>query len=178
MAEQDLLNRTTQELRQRLRELEPLLEEQRRLQRALEALEGIGAPEAGQRGRPRKDRRAGTRRAYSGRARRGERQGQLLAAIRRSPGSRPADLARTIGAAPSQTHVLLRRLQESEQVERREGGFFVRGGASRSGSETNPAVEARATEETSAPEGSEGEALRQRMSDRMFARTESAPESE
>ena len=135
----DTVEQATQQIRERLRELEPLVEEQRRLQRALEALEGVEGSATSQawgrqRGSDSGQSRTRTKRTPSGRARRGERQQQLLDAITRNPGSRPADLARTIGAAPSQTHVLLRRLQESEQIERREGAVYLREGSTQGSS--------------------------------------------
>ena len=122
----DTVDRATQQIADRLKELEPLLEEQRRLQRALEALEQTGG--RGSRGRQARTKTTLRRRTAgsSRRAKRGERQEALLEAIRQNPGSRPADLARSIEAAPSQTHSLLRRLQESDRVERHEGGFFLR----------------------------------------------------
>jgi len=46
MASDDLLNRTTQEIRDRLKELEPLVREHERLQAALKALEGAAAIKA------------------------------------------------------------------------------------------------------------------------------------
>jgi predicted 2-oxoglutarate/Fe(II)-dependent dioxygenase YbiX len=127
----DTIERTTKEIRDRLKELEPLVEEQRRLQRALEALEKVdGRRTRGQSTRGRLTSGTRTRRTPRRRARRGERREELLKAIRENPGSRPADLARTIGVPPSQAHSLLRRLQEDKEVERRAGGLFARTGAS------------------------------------------------
>ncbi len=73
MAEQDLLERAKREIRDRLEELYPLVEERGRLRAVLEALEGgegqkrASRRAARQRGRPTTSRRAG----------RGERRTQL-----------------------------------------------------------------------------------------------------
>jgi hypothetical protein len=47
MAEQDVLQRTTRQLRDRLKELEPLVQERDRVKAALDALESSGAKERG-----------------------------------------------------------------------------------------------------------------------------------
>jgi DNA-binding MarR family transcriptional regulator len=175
----DMVDRATQQIRDRLQELEPLLKEQRQLQRALEALEQTG----GRRSSARHPRTTTTRprrtKGSSRRAKRGERQEALLKAIRRNPGSRPADLARALGVAPSQAHNLLRRLQESDRVERREGGFFLREAsvAQTSSSET-PSEAIAATPGSSPGEGPGGEDLREQMSERLSARSDEATGSD
>ncbi len=89
MAEQDLLERAKEEIRERLEELYPLVEERDRLRGALEALEAGEGPKrpsrqtSRQRGRPTTSRRAG----------RGERRTQLLELLQAEPGLRPSEAA-------------------------------------------------------------------------------------
>ena len=155
----DTVERATKQIRERLRELEPLVEEQRRLQRALEALEQVGGRSTRGRTSTPKISPRRRRRTSSGRARRGERREQLLEAIRANPGSKPADLARTMGVAPSQAHSLLGRLQESGEVERREGGLFVGTGG---GTETSGSAGTKTPQSAKKTEPNEGESLRER----------------
>ena len=96
MAEQDLLERAKGEVRERLQELDPLIEERDRLRGALEALEAGEGPKRAsgrasrQRGRSTTSRRAG----------RGERRAQLLELLRAEPGLRPSEAARRMAVNP------------------------------------------------------------------------------
>ena len=120
MAEQDVLQRTTRELRDRLKELEPLVQERDRVKAALDALESSGSQ------RTRRRAAGGTRRrGSSGRAGRGQRRDQLLKVLRDEPGLRPSEAARRVGIQPSQLHSLSRRLEEEGAVERREGALYA-----------------------------------------------------
>src|SRR5215213_9628292 len=104
MAE-DLLKRAIDEIRARIKELEPQVHEHERLQSALASLEGQEAPK--RRGSTRgKVQRA--RRKQAKRAGRGERREQLLRALGEHPGMRPSEAARAIGIQPSQVHSLTR----------------------------------------------------------------------
>src|SRR5829696_9135921 len=122
MAEQDLLHRTTEEIRARLKELEPLVREHERLQAALTALEGSGSekrlPRLGRAGRGR-----GRGPSTSGRAGRGERRQQLLEVLSAQPGLRPSEAAK-MGINPAQLHALVRRLEEEGALERRDGALY------------------------------------------------------
>ncbi len=123
MAEQDLLERAKREIRERLEELYPLVEERDRLRAVLEALEGgegekpASRRAARQRGRPTTSRRAG----------RGERRTQLLEVLRSEPGLRPSEAARRMGVNPSQVHSLVRRLEGRGALERRDGALYPSG---------------------------------------------------
>ena len=123
MAEQDLLERAKREIRERLEELYPLIEERDRLRAVLEALEGgEGQKRASrradrQRGRPTTSRRAG----------RGERRTQLLELLRAEPGLRPSEAAKRMAVNPSQVHSLVRRLAEQGALERRDGARYPSG---------------------------------------------------
>ena len=123
MAEHDLLERAKRELRERLQELYPLVEERDRLRAALEALEGGESEKrasrraSGQRGRPTTSRRAG----------RGERRTQLLEVLQAEPGLRPSEAAQRMAVNPSQVHSLVRRLEEEGALERRDGALYPSG---------------------------------------------------
>ena len=127
MAEQDLLSRTTREIRDRLSELEPLVREHERLQAALAALESSGGESETRRGRSAGGRGAGGRgrqRTTSRRAGRGERRQQLLDVVRAEPGLRPSEAARRMGINPAQLHALVKRTEEEGAVERRDGALY------------------------------------------------------
>lgn|SRR5215210_4316607 len=121
MAEQDLLERTRQELRARLKKLEPLVGEHERVRSALAALESQGPSQGGGResGRIQRARRKQTKRAG-----RGERREQVLRAVSEEPGLRPSEAARSVGIQPSQLHALVKRLEDDGAIERRDGNLY------------------------------------------------------
>ena len=125
MAEQSLLDRTTQEIRARLKELEPLVQEHERLQRALEALESSSGEAKPRRGRAGAGRGRG--RTTSRRAGRGERRQQLLEVLTAEAGLRPSEAAKRMGINPAQLHALSRRLEEAGELERRDGALYPTG---------------------------------------------------
>jgi hypothetical protein len=121
---QDLLKRTTDELRKRLNELAPQVQEHERIQKALAVLD----KPTGRKSSPRRSRgtgASGRRRTTSGRAGRGERRQQLLRVVQTEPGIRPSEAARQMGINPSQLHALSRRLEEAGELERRDGGLHL-----------------------------------------------------
>src|SRR5215210_4034440 len=101
MPQQDLIKRTTQEIRDRLKELEPLVREHAELERALSALE---ANEQERLPRGRAGRGRGRGRTTASRAGRGERRQQLFEVLNAEPGLRPSEAARRLGINPSQLH--------------------------------------------------------------------------
>ncbi len=120
MAEQDLLERAKGEIRERLAELDPLVEQRDRLRAALEAGESPKSAShraSRQRGRPTTSRRAG----------RGERRTQLLELLQAEPGLRPSEAARRMAVNPPQVHSLARRLEEEGALERRDGALYPSG---------------------------------------------------
>ena len=118
MATDDVLSRTTQEIRDRLKELEPLVREHERLQSALKALETSDAPRSHpRRGRSRKP-------TTSRRAGRGERRQQLLDVVNAEPGLRPSEAAKRIGINPAQLHALVKRTEEAGALKRRDGALY------------------------------------------------------
>jgi hypothetical protein len=121
---QDLLTRTTDEIRKRLKELAPQVQEHERLQKALTALDQ-SSREKSSAPRSRGTGGRGRRRTSSGRAGRGERREQLLRLVQAEPGIRPSAAARQMGINPSQLHALSRRLEEGGELERRDGGIHL-----------------------------------------------------
>ena len=99
----------------RLRELDA---EAGRLRRALSGL-GERAP-AKRRGRPR---RKASRRKAAKRAPRGQRRGQFLAALEKSPGAKASEIAKELGISANQAHTLARRLHKQKAIRRSGGGY-------------------------------------------------------
>ncbi len=131
---EDLIARVQEEIRVRLAEIEPLVYEKDRLERALEALEGLAGSRSAPagRGRPaptdlrRRPRGRPTRgRASGGRAPRGARQRELLALVRDTPGLTVAAAARTMGISSSQASNLARRLEEQGEIRRTDQGLVA-----------------------------------------------------
>jgi hypothetical protein len=120
VAEQELLDRTRQELRERLKELEPVVREHERIRSALAALESQGLPARG-RERQRSQR---ARRKQAKRAGPGERREQVLRVVGEEPGLRPSEAARRVGIQPSQLHALVKRLEDEGAIERRDGNLY------------------------------------------------------
>ena len=126
MASDDLLNRTTQDIRDRLKELEPLVGEHERLQAALNALEGSrGEQSVPRRGRAGRGRGRGPTTAR--RAGRGERRQQLLDVLNAEPGLRPSEAAKRMGVNPAQVHALIKRTEGEGVLERRDGALYATG---------------------------------------------------
>lgn len=122
-------------IRSRLADLDA---EAKSLERALGSL---GEGSSGRRRRPgRPAKRAATptdsaatrrkrarRKGKGARAPRGQRREQLLAAIKASPGARPADLARSMGVKPSQVHALIRKARAEKLIVKRGNGYALKG---------------------------------------------------
>jgi predicted Rossmann fold nucleotide-binding protein DprA/Smf involved in DNA uptake len=125
MASNDIVQRSINDIRQRLSELNPLLEERDRLRAALEALEGTDADGKTQKS-PATSKTRRRRSTTSRRARRGERRQQLLELLGREPGLRPSEAARRMGVAAPQLQSLAKRLEEEGALERREGLLYPR----------------------------------------------------
>jgi hypothetical protein len=119
----DLLKRTRDDFRARMKELEPQVREYERLQKAIAALESSGGEKSASRGRS--GGQGPARKRSSGRAGRGERRQQLLRVVQAEPGVRPSKAAHQMGINPAQLHSLSRRLEEAGEVERRDGGLYL-----------------------------------------------------
>ena len=131
---EDLIARAQEEIRARLAELEPLVAEHDRLERALEALEGLaatrthpaGRDQLGPTGGPRRPRGRSTHgRAPGARTLRGPRQRELLALVRDNPGLTVSAAARTMRISSSQASNLARRLEDKGEIRRTDQGLFT-----------------------------------------------------
>jgi len=130
----DLIARAQEEIGTRLAELEPLVAEKDRLERALEALEGLAGARTAPAGRGRPAATGGPRRprgrstggrASGGRTLRGPRQRGLLALVEDTPGLTVSAAARTMGISSSQASNLARRLEEEGEIRRTDQGLFA-----------------------------------------------------
>lgn len=115
----DTITRARALIQARLAELDS---EAAGLERALASL-GEGA--APKRSRPPKRSDAKPRRK-TGRAPRGQRREQLLAAVKANPATRPADLAREVGVAPAQVHDLIRKARKDKLLVRKGKGYALK----------------------------------------------------
>jgi hypothetical protein len=106
-----------------------------RLRRALESLSEGSMPSRHRAGRsPRRaavnrsktERRAGRKRKAGGRAARGQRREELLAAIRAAPGARPSELAKAIGIKPTQVHALITKARAEKMIVKKGRGYALK----------------------------------------------------
>jgi DNA invertase Pin-like site-specific DNA recombinase len=111
----DVLDQAREAIETRLIELEA---EARRLKSALRGL-GVGKPAGGRR-------RLATKRRSTTRAPRGQRQEQFLAAVRKNPGTPVSEIAKQIGASPSQLYTIARRLHQQGRIRKRGKGYALR----------------------------------------------------
>ena len=126
----DSLGRLRSDLEQRIREIEPLIEEHAQLRKALEALKGVGDSPAGEgpasasRGRASRS-RAGAK-ARRGRPRgSGERAQQVLKLVGEQPGITIAELAQRLKIKPNYLYRVVPQLQKDGKLEKRGKGFHA-----------------------------------------------------
>ncbi len=122
--------RVSEILRSRLQEIEA---EARRLEGALASVGGRARRTRGTANKPSGGTAQGA--GAGGRRKRaapGERQAQLLEAIKRHPTAGATGLAQTIGVKPPQVHALLAKLRAERLISRQGKGYSVKAGASRS----------------------------------------------
>ncbi len=125
------MSETTEAVRRLLQQrLEEIKQEATSLERALV---GLGKNTSSRSSTPRsstatKSRRRRPGRRRSKRAARGQRQEQLLAAIKQNPGARPAELARLIKVNPSQVHGLLRKARAGKLISKKGNGYKLKAG--------------------------------------------------
>ena len=129
----DFLSEQVAALDKRLRELRPLYEEYLQLEKAKEALEGVGSPRRRGPGRPPGSRNTATRRASSGNGRRRRRRGrggvnradQVLKVIRENPGISVSEIGDKLGM--KQKNYLYRVVGnlQSEGAVKKEGRGFT-----------------------------------------------------
>jgi sugar-specific transcriptional regulator TrmB len=111
----DVLDQARKVMEARLRELE---DEARRLRNALASL--------GDRKASRSPRRTTTRRSTTRQAPRGQRQEQLLAAVKKKPGAPVSEIAKDIGVSPQQLYPVTRRLREKGEIRKQGRGYAIK----------------------------------------------------
>lgn len=122
----DFLEEKRREIKVRLEELAPAVAEHERLQRALDALDGLDRP--GTTARPPRAPGGGTRRAGRPRGS-GERSRQALELIRKEPGLGATEIARQIGVHPNYAYRILPGLEEQGLVEKRDRTWYPKDAA-------------------------------------------------
>jgi len=132
----DFLDEKRREISDRLRELQPLVDEYHRLQAAQSALKGVPAQQAG-RARP----RAGARGASTGAARRagagrrgrprgsGTRSKEALELVRKSPGISIPEIAQQMGIKQNYLYRVLPGLQKDGLVRKEGRGWHAKDAA-------------------------------------------------
>jgi hypothetical protein len=69
---------------------------------------------------------AARKRRRAKRAPRGQRQEQLLAAIKATPGARPSELAKAIGIKPAQVHALIAKARAEKLISKQGKGYALK----------------------------------------------------
>jgi hypothetical protein len=125
------MSETTDRVSQLLRaRLEEIGQEAAGIERALAGLGGVtGGGHRSGGGSP--QRRVGRRPRRAKRAARGERQAQLLAAIKAHPTAGPSALAETIGVKPPQVYALLAKLRSERLISKQGKGYSVKAAAAK-----------------------------------------------
>jgi hypothetical protein len=122
----DFLTEKRDEIQARLDELAPLIAEHERLQRALDALDGVDTSSTSS---SRSSSEKGSGRG-AGRPRgSGERSRQALALLRQEPGLGAAEVARRIGVHPNYAYRILPGLEEQGLVEKRDRVWYPKDAA-------------------------------------------------
>lgn len=147
----DLLDTTKEQLRSRLDELRPLVEEYKRLESALEALDGVTASNSAtpRRGRGRGPGRSASAARTSSTGRRrgrppgsGGRAQQFLEVVRSQPGITIPQAAKKMGIQQNYLYRVGPRLAQEGQVRKQGKGYFPaeNGSTADAGSQTKPAA--------------------------------------
>lgn len=123
----DFLAEKRDEIQARLDELAPLIAEHERLQRALDALDGVDTS-SGSSKRSSSSKDGGSRGAGRPRGS-GERSRQALALLRQEPGLGAAEVARRIGVHPNYAYRILPGLEEQGLVEKKERLWYPKDAA-------------------------------------------------
>jgi sugar-specific transcriptional regulator TrmB len=131
----DFLDEKRREISDRLRELQPLVDEYHRLQAAQSALEGVPAQQAGRAARPRA--RGASARAARGASggRRGRPRGsgtrakEALELVRKSPGITIPEIAQQMGIKQNYLYRVLPGLQKDGLVRKEGRGWHAKAAA-------------------------------------------------
>jgi hypothetical protein len=121
----DFLTEKRDEIQARLDELAPLIAEHDRLQRALDALDGVDGSGTSTRSSGEKSGSRGAGRPRGS----GERSRQALALLRQEPGLGAAEVARRIGVHPNYAYRILPGLEEQGLVEKKDRLWYPKDAA-------------------------------------------------
>src|SRR5256885_10645724 len=130
----DFLDEKRNEIRARLQELKPLVDEYHRLEAAVQALEGV-KPSATTAGATRRRSRSTSTRTGTGTGRRGRPRGsgtrskEALALVRSNPGITIPELADRMGIKANYLYRVLPGLQKDGVVRKQGGGWHARDAA-------------------------------------------------
>jgi hypothetical protein len=123
----DFLDEKRKEIRARLQELKPLVDEYHRLEAAAQALDGVKSTTATATAAPRRSRSTATRGGGTGRRGRprgsGTRSKEALALVRSNPGITIPELADKMGIKANYLYRVLPNLASDGQVKRRGKGW-------------------------------------------------------
>jgi hypothetical protein len=131
----DFLDEKRKEIRARLQELKPLVDEYHRLEAAAQALDGVKSPTATATATPapRRSRSTATRGGGTGRRGRprgsGTRSKEALALVRSNPGITIPELADKMGIKANYLYRVLPGLQKDGMVRRQGSGWHARDAA-------------------------------------------------
>lgn len=121
MARTDFLTKQRKQITARLDELRPLYEEYLTLEKAQQALEGIGDPIRRALGRP--PGKGAPARKTTRRRSGGTRADEALAAIQANPGITIPELGEKLGVRPNYLYRVTAGLQKEKKIRRRGKGF-------------------------------------------------------
>jgi transposase-like protein len=134
----DFLDEKVQEIRQRLREIEPLVDEYNRLRAAMDALESMSTSSAP--ARPPQATTSPRRRSSSSPARRGRRQAgeptraeKLVELVNGQPGITIAQAAKAMDVVPNGLYQVVAKLTEDGRLRKQGSGLFPTGTQSAAG---------------------------------------------
>jgi transposase-like protein len=165
----DFLDQKVQEIHDRLRELEPLLDEYERLRAAMDALEAVGsrpAPaDAAQPARPARRRTSGGG-ARRGRPRAGEptRADGLVELAKARPGITIAQAAKEMDVAPNGLYQVVAKLTKDGVLRKQGPGLFALGAQADTGAPAEAPAEEPAQEQAAEPQ-SDGQQQAEARSD-------------
>lgn len=144
----DFLDVKLREIRDRLNELRPLVEEYRRLEAAEGALSGVRAPDASAPAKQDRTTRRVSRASKKSRAGRGQEKGsgsraaQALEVVRERPGIAISELAEAMDIEQNYLYRVMPKLAEQGRVQKMGRGWYIRDDSADIEAPTQPEVPA------------------------------------
>lgn len=119
-----------EDIRQKLDDLRPVVQEAQMFESLLADLASVK--------QPKKSQKRATTRTATGRARRGSRTPEFLSLIRSRPGIRVSEAAKEMAIQPNYLYRIAASLIEAGSVEKRGKGFFLASPEAKSDAESDP----------------------------------------